>query len=130
MAVGHPSLDGLEIRSTPDAGRGVFAARDFSAGQVIERSPVIAIPAEDVPALRNTLLARYSFRWVEAGWALALGYGSLYNHSSKPNCVYWTIKDEGVIEFVALVDIQAGEELRVNYNGNPADTTPRWFDEP
>ena len=123
-------MDGLEIRGTRNAGRGVFAARDFSAGQVIERSPVIAIPAEDVPALRNTLLARYSFQGVEAGGALALGYGSLYNHSYKPNCVYWTIKDEGVIEFVALVDIQAGEELRVNYNGNPHDTTPRWFDGP
>ena len=130
MAVGHASLHGLEIRCTPNAGRGVFAARDFAAGQVIERSPVIALPAKDIPAIRNTVLARYSFQWADGGVALALGYGSLYNHSSEPNCVYWTIKDEGVIEFVALVDIRAGEELRVNYNGNPQDTTARWFDEP
>ena len=122
-------MDGLEIRSTPSAGRGVFAARDFSAGEVIERSPVIAMPARDVPAIRDTLLARYSFQWAGDGVALALGYGSLYNHSSEPNCIYWTIKDEGVIEFVALVDIQAGEELRVNYNGNPDDKTPPSFDE-
>ena len=122
-------MDGLEIRSTPSAGRGVFAARDFSAGQVIERSPVIAMPARDVSAVKDTLLARYSFQWAEGGVALALGYGSLYNHASNPNCVYWTIKGEGEIEFVALVDIQAGEELRVNYNGNPDDKTPRRFDE-
>lgn len=91
---------------------------------------MIAMPARDVPAIKDTLLARYSFQWAGDGVALALGYGSLYNHSSKPNCIYWTIKDEGVIEFVALVDIQAGEEIRVNYNGNPKDTTPRSFDEP
>ena len=88
------------------------------------------MPAGDVPAIRDTLLGRYSFQWAGDGVALALGYGSLYNHSSEPNCIYWTIKDEGVIEFVALVDIQAGEEIRVNYNGNPKDTTPRRFDEP
>ncbi len=88
------------------------------------------MPARDVSAVKDTLLARYSFQWAEGGVALALGYGSLYNHSSNPNCVYWTIKGEGVIEFVALVDIQAGEELRVNYNGNPDDKTPRSFDEP
>jgi len=123
-------LDGLEIRSTPNAGRGVFAARDFLAGEVVERSPVIAIPARDIPAIRNTVLANYCFQWAEGGGALALGYGSLFNHSYRPNCVYWTRKDAGLIEFVALVDIRAGDELRVNYNGNPEDTTPRWFDEP
>lgn len=90
---------------------------------------MIALPARDVSAIRDTLLARYCFQWAE-GAAVALGYGSLYNHSPNPNCVYWTIKDEGIVEFVALVDIQAGEELRVNYNGNPDDKTPRWFEEP
>jgi hypothetical protein len=34
---------------------------------------------------------------------------------------------EQVIEFFALRNIEAGEEILVNYNGDPADDSPLWF---
>jgi SET domain-containing protein len=32
-----------------------------------------------------------------------------------------------ILEFVALRDIEAGEEITVNYNGHPASTRPVAF---
>ena len=36
--------------------------------------------------------------------------------------------DEHLIHFVALRDIAAGEEIVMNYNGEPTDLTPVWFE--
>ena len=52
--------------------------------------------------------------------ALALGYGSLYNHSYRPNARYDDIGQLTKI-FTALRDIPPGEEITVNYNGDPSD---------
>jgi SET domain-containing protein len=47
----------------------------------------------------------------------SLGYGSLYNHSYRPNARY---DDEGgqAKVFRTLRDIAAGEEITVNYKGS------------
>ena len=59
--------------------------------------------------------------------AVALGYGSLYNHSYQPNARY---DDVGRLTkvFSALRDIEPGEEITVNYNGKPGDRGPVGFD--
>lgn len=36
--------------------------------------------------------------------------------------------DRGTIDFVALRDIAAGEEIRTSYNGNPVDRKRVWFE--
>jgi SET domain-containing protein len=51
---------------------------------------------------------------------LALGYGSLYNHSYHPNARYDDAAGPTKV-FTALRDIAAGEEITVNYNGEPDD---------
>ena len=48
--------------------------------------------------------------------ALALGYGSLYNHSYNPNARYDDVGRQ-IKEYSALRDIQRGEEITINYNG-------------
>ena len=59
---------------------------------------------------------------------MALGYGSLYNHSFKPNARYTKGPAEMAIKFSALRDIAAGEEILINYNGTPEDDSPDlWF---
>jgi hypothetical protein len=47
---------------------------------------------------------------------LAMGFGSIYNHSYGPNMV-WKIEDIKlrVIKFVAIKDIEIGDELTHNY---------------
>jgi SET domain-containing protein len=58
--------------------------------------------------------------------AVALGYGSLYNHSYQPNARYDDESGKTKV-FSALRDIAPGEEIVVNYNGVPEDKTPVWF---
>jgi uncharacterized protein len=59
--------------------------------------------------------------------AVVLGYGSLYNHSYKPNA-YYRDRRNRVKEFIALRDIAAGEEITINYNGSPHDPSDVGFE--
>ncbi len=120
----------IVVRNTPNKGRGVFAGRNFAERELIERTPVLIVPAEEWSYIRNTILDNYCFRFGpnQEHAALAMGYGSLYNHSYTPNAVYEVIDGETVIQFTALRDIQVGEEITVNYNRDPRDNSPVWFD--
>ena len=110
-------------------GRGVFARRSIATGEVFETAPVLVIPKAHWSAIEKTTLFDYTFEW---GWegedaALALGYGSLYNHSYSPNARYTKRLEDAVIDFSALRPIEPGEEILVNYNGEPNDRAPLWF---
>lgn len=118
-------------------GRGVFAGRRFQPGELIERVPVIVIPVAERPVLARTLLDAYDFEWDAEGRrsALALGYGSLYNHSFEPNAGYQRLYDSAEVLFTALRPIEAGEEILINYNGDSGVPRrvvfegPRWWRE-
>ncbi|WMX13633.1 SET domain-containing protein [Aureispira sp. CCB-E] len=111
-------------------GRGVFTGVPISSGSIIEICPILYLPKEDIPALQGTIINDYYFEWdedLQAG-ALALGYGSIYNHSFTCNATYQVDMDADVLYIHALRDIVAGEEITINYNGNPEDDSPLWFD--
>jgi len=120
----------VEVRETVTRGRGVFALVPIPAGTLIETADVIPVSRDEMGALQDCVLAEYYFRWGEDSreGALALGYGSLYNHSFKPNARYVKHFDRLTIDFVAIRDIAVGEEIRTNYNGEPGDQTKLWFD--
>jgi SET domain-containing protein len=131
--------DWVEVRRLENrgrGGRGVFAIRDIPAGTVIERAPVILIPREQV--FGDSVVARRSARisWYVFGWegvtkrnyvALALGYGSIYNHSDTPNA---TTEPEppDVMGFHAIRDIASGEEITINYNDGCSEERALGFD--
>ena len=58
---------------------------------------------------------------------LQLGYGSLYNHSYEPNARY-DDRAPATKVFTALRDIRAGEEITVNYGGEPDSEAAVEFD--
>jgi uncharacterized protein len=126
MALRHS--DAIEVKRVRGKGRGVVARRLIRRGEVIERVPVLVLAAEEVRDARGwNGLAGYCFQWGEGRLALALGYGSLYNHSYRPSAGY---ADEGgrMLVFTALREIGPGEEITVNYNGEPGDETPVGFE--
>ena len=114
----------ITSKQTRDRGRGVFARQFIPTETVFERVPVLVVPVAEIAASR---LADYAFSWGRGTVALALGYGSLYNHSYTPNARY---QDVGrcTKEFIAIRDIAAGEEITVNYNGEPDDRSAVGFD--
>ncbi len=111
-------------------GNGVFAAGAISAGDVIEVCPVLLFPKSQLAAVRQTMLDDYYFDWGDddSWYALALGYGSLYNHAYEPNADYGMDFENETIDFYALRDIAPGEEIFVNYNGAPGNRTKVWFE--
>jgi SET domain-containing protein len=133
--------DAVEVRRDTAKGRGargVYARRAIAADELIERVPVILIPKSQV--FGDNAVSRNAARisWYVFSWnvptkreyvAVALGYGSIYNHSFTPNAVYRCVAPDG-IEYRSLRPIAAGEEILINYNGRPDDLTPMYFPMP
>lgn len=115
-------------------GRGVFAGRNFSANEIVEICPVVLFKCafDNLPPEAKTLV----FNWtVLAGQAnthaLALGFGSMYNHNNPANMRYEANPTAQLLRFVAVHDIKKGEELTVNYNaygGGAIWHNDNWFE--
>lgn len=99
------------------AGRGVFALADIKKNEVIEGCPVIIFNNEDDGLVTQTILQYYVFEHTKKTSLLALGFGSLYNHSLTPNARYEIEENElgSVLYFVAKRKILKGEEIYINY---------------
>lgn len=92
-------------------GRGVFADRDFKAGEIIELCPYIE---DKINKFQGTVRDYVFSKDSEQQTAVvAFGYASLYNHSDKPNAK-WEVTDEHV-KISATKDITTGSEILVSY---------------
>jgi SET domain-containing protein len=124
----HPDLVAEDIAGK---GRGIRAAKNLPAGACIERSAVIVMNARSRQLLDQTLLHDYIFEWpaLEAGaCCVALGYLSLYNHARPSNCEYLMDYGTATMSIHTMRDIEAGEELSINYNGDFDNDSPVWFE--
>lgn len=123
-------IPGLYISHTASKGRGVFTSIDIHAGDTIEICPVIIIPKSELPVIHRTVLHDYYFLWGEdmESCAIALGFGSIYNHAVHPNANFILDLEEETIDIEAIQDIPAGSEITINYHGEPGDEGGLWFD--
>lgn len=119
----------IGIGQTDSKGRGVFAWKHIPAKTLIEESPVVVIPAAEIEHLDRTSLGEYYFLWAPAATqaALLLGTCSLCNHSFQPNAIFVPNPELMTIAFFALRDIVPGEEITINYNGDPDSQAPISF---
>ncbi len=124
--IGGPEL--LVIKD--EKGRGVYAKEKIPSGSIIELCEVILLSKDDTEKIHSTALHDYYFIWdTEKGTsALALGKGSLYNHSETPNAEFILDHDFHMIKFVATDDIEPGEEVRVRYIDRSEKDFKLWFD--
>jgi SET domain-containing protein len=116
----------LTIGAAGEKGLGVFARELITPGEIIETCPVLAVENDDI--VDGALLDQYVYEWGPSRCAVALGYGSLYNHSFDPNAVFQTDLPHGTITITARRRIQPGEEVTINYNGDPACADPVDFE--
>ena len=110
-----------------NAGRGVYARRDIKKNEIIEKCPFIDIPQYDMVNLAESILVTYFYYFGKnkQKLLLALGFGSIYNHTYKPNAIYKIKYKEGTIDFIALKEIKKGDEITVNYSHtNPKTSSP------
>lgn len=122
-------LSCLYIDLTPQKGRGVFTAEPIAVNQIIETAPVIVMEQKDRLLLDQTPLHDYIFEWggEKNQCAMALGWIPVYNHAAPANCEYFMDFETEVMFVKAVRNIEAGEELCVNYNGDFDNTKPVWF---
>lgn len=116
----------LYIAESQEKGRGVFAQEIICAGVTFERAPVIVLSPDEWIYVERTVLFNYCYDW-QGGAALALGVGSLFNHSYEPNAVYTKEYENATISYTAIREIAVGEEILINYNGRPDDMDALWF---
>lgn len=112
----------------PAAGRGVFAKKNYQKGELIEECPVILLSKRSIPHIDKTELANYYFEWgmdYKKG-AIALGLGSLYNHSFESNAEFNQDFKREVVRITAITSIPKNTEITVNYNGDHTDKSPLW----
>jgi len=120
----------IKFKHTAKRGRGVFALKDFKKGELIESCPVLTFTPKERKRLEKTLLNFYIYPWRSTrGASLALGYGSIYNHSYTPNADWKQNFKKMAMEYKAIKDIKNGEQILVNYNGEPDDTKEIDFSE-
>lgn len=103
----------MQIAQSRGKGRGVFATYQIGKNEVFHVAPVLLIN-------RTTplgVLDHYVFHWSKEEVALALGYGSLFNHSNQPNAEFEQVLDKTfpAIKFKAKKTINPGNEIYINY---------------
>ena len=123
-------LSCLFMAESPEKGRGIFTNELILANTIIEISPVIVMPAADRILLDKTLLHDYIFEWGtdKTQCCMALGFVPIYNHSYNSNCEYFMDYSSNTIMLKAVKNIEAGEEVFINYNGDFNDKTALWFE--
>ena len=117
----------VKVKNILNKGRGVFASQDINEGEIIEEAHVIIIDKDQCSHIEKTILDDYVFLWEES-CAAVLGNGMMYNHSYEPNALYIRDLENKIMIYRALKNISTGEEIFINYNGDPKCKDPVWFD--
>ena len=111
----------------------ILSVDSIKKDEIIERCPVIEVPKYDTSNLRESILVTYFFYFGrnKERSAIALGFGSIYNHTYKPNARFKTKQKDMIIDFIALNDIKKDDEITFNYynRSKPKDKkSPLWFE--
>ncbi len=126
-----PQSNGIEIHPSAIHGLGVFAKSIFKKGNTIEIAPLIILPEKERELLQTTALFNYYFL-VEGHQnlvALGLGYSSIYNHAGTANAAYTISLSQRKIIIKAYKTIYPEEEITLNYNGDPNNTSLAYFEQ-
>ena len=115
----------IYVRPSKLGGRGVFTAESIEEGTIVELAPAVVLSSADREVIHRTGLHDYYFLWDTDRAAIALGYGSLYNHGCPANLTFSMDYDFEQVAFRAARDIAAGEELLIDYQEGGGEAL--WF---
>ena len=114
----------IEIKESliKGAGRGIFATANIKKGAIIEVCPVLIFNKKDTKKVMKSSLQNYVFE-IEGKknkTMMALGNGSLYNHSDTNNA-YYEIDENNLLYIMANEAIEKGSEIYINYGNKGAE---------
>lgn len=102
----------LRVRPSPISGYGVFAEDAIKKGDTVEECPILYIREDRQPNIAD--ISFYDTK--EDTYLIALGCGSIYNHSDDCNLFQTIDHKAAIMIFHASRDIEAGEELTHLYS--------------
>lgn len=103
--------DKVFVAPSKVGGRGVYARKDIVQNEIIEVCPLLV--GKDIG---DPMITDYKFSMPNKNVAVALGYGSLYNHDQdRPNAAWKMKPDTQEMIVYATRDIAKGKEIFVNY---------------
>jgi len=110
----------IAIKESPGKGLGCFATKKIFAGEIIEECHLLTLPIPKGEP--SNLFNDYRFNWPQKGeleeLVIPLGYGCIYNHSNKNNAVWQDHPYYKAFQFVAIRDIEPGEEVCTYYGSD------------
>jgi SET domain-containing protein len=111
--------EGVYVKKSSIHGWGVFTNLNIKKGEIVEEC---IIPYELIP-INSNVLSQYRYVWPSrknwSHYCIALGFGSIYNHSKEKMNINWKInKEQRIMVFTAIKDIKIGEELLFNYDSS------------
>lgn len=92
-------------------GRGLYASSSIKRGELIEVCELILLNMDEV----NGSLESYVYGYTKNKAAIALGNGSLLNHSDRSNSDFSFDYKKKLLLIKARKDISPGEEITINY---------------
>jgi uncharacterized protein len=122
----------FEIKVTPEFGRGLYATQKIHTNQIIEVSEILVLSQRDTEFVNETELQYYTFVFNKDTLqdCLVLGNGEIFNHVDIPNVKYDLVRydDRFKMVFVSVQDIEAGEQLFIDYNRDTQVDTTQYVD--
>lgn len=92
---------------------GVFAKSPIKKYELIEESPYFIVPYKNIKKIPSCFA--YSYFLNNDSTIIGMGYAGLYNHSFNANIDYEIDKINEIMKHYAIMDIDSGEELTLNY---------------
>jgi hypothetical protein len=112
-----PIPNKIEVKSSPIHGFGVFAIEKILKDEIIETCYSIFFKTD--LGSNDDILLKYRFSYPcgvsPIKYAIPLGYGCIYNHSDDNNATWTCDSDNGMYYFIAVKDIEPGEEICTSY---------------
>ena len=113
----------VEVKESPGKGRGVFAIEKIKEGEAVEASPVVlyGYDLRSAGEWSSAEIVMHQYHnwgpWTPEAHctSMVLGYGAMYNHSDEPNIESHKDIESLTISFIALRDIEPGEECCHEY---------------
>ena len=123
-------MPGLYLLQDPIKGRCVHTSNEVEVGDLIEICPVLVFPMKDLKRIHKTALHDYYFLWgkKKRKGAIALGYGSLYNHSENPNAKFEIDLENNDIRIMCKEKILPGQEITLSYTDQASKDVTLWFE--
>jgi hypothetical protein len=109
----------ISIR-TNTKGRAVYARRDIRRGEIIEICPAIIVGHDPRVSVDVAPYKEWAYHF-DGKAAIALGYGSLYNHALHPNAS-WRLRKVAGQRFIVIYarkKIATGQEICIHYCDTP-----------